>query len=178
MDEKPSSITSVPCTHIAPTPQRGRKAAQIPSPTRGRAQSKDKFRTPHTHRTVATSTRPKEGRADQRSRSPPCHQTVDPFQRSERGPLSRNFAKKLAEGKNEAPSSQDQDAIVNKFEMEKTANSSASRTPIGSNRYGRMVRQPYRSVTYPTARRSDSDCTNELLHTILRNMNHLNEKVD
>lgn len=127
---------------------------------------------------MATSTRPEEGRADQRSRSPPCHQSVDPFQRSERGPLSRNFAKKLAEGKNEALSTENHDAMVNKFEMEKAASRSASPTPIGSNRYGRIVRRPYRTVTYPTARRSDTDRTNELLHTILRNMNHLNEKVD
>ena len=166
-------LSSVPSTPSANPPQRGRTAAITPPPN-GRSLSEGVYATPRAVRTVLTPTRPGEGRAGQRLRSRAPLSNADPFESSGGGGLSKNLTRRMEDKNFEA---MHRGADGDGFGAGALTRG-ASPAPIERAGHGRGSRGAYRVRARPPTRRSDTDQTNELLRTILRNMQHLTDKVD
>ena len=177
MADMSSPLSSVSSTPSANPPQRGRMSA-TPPPTNGCSLSEDVYATPRAARTVPAPTRPGEGRTGQRSCSHAPLSNADPFEGPGGGGLSRNLAKRLEDNSyEEAHAAMHGDTTDDGFETE-VSTRSASPVPIERAGHGRNAREAYRVRARPPTRRSDVDQTNELLRTILRNMQHLTDKVE
>ena len=152
-------------------------AVRTPSPLGSRSLSADSPMTSRARRNAAPDTCSEEGWTDYRSRSHGQAYYEDPFRGMPGGKISTNFAKKLADAKDEAQYGVG-NIMLDSRKTHQTTNRSASPRPAHYERFGRHPRQSYGVAPSQPIRKSDTVRTNEMLNTMLRNIGHLFEKVE